>query len=30
MSQTASYILLQPRIETGIVPKKEKTIQMLI
>jgi hypothetical protein len=27
MSQTASYILLQPRIETGIVPKKEKTIQ---
>lgn len=27
MSQTASYILLQPRIETGIVPTKEKTIQ---
>ena len=24
MSQTASYILLQPRIETGIVPKKRE------
>ena len=26
-SQTASCIQLQPRIETGIVPTKEKTIQ---
>ena len=26
-SQTASCIQLQPRIETGIVPTKEKTLQ---